>query len=177
MDSKFAERINAWVKALDRIDYYQVLQVDPHASMGQIREAYHKQSRLFHPDRYFHLDQGELKDGIYKISKRVTEAYVTLRDAQKRSHYDRQLVENKRTKLRYTEQSELQQKKAKVEQTGKTEKGRQLFRQGMAEMKRADFVAAERTFKMAMAYESDNELFKQKAEEARNNIKTDYKIK
>ncbi len=177
MDSKFGEQIRAWVEALDRIDYYQVLQVDTHASMGRIREAYHKQTRLFHPDRYFHLEEGEVKAGIYKISKRVTEAYVTLRDAQKRSHYDRQLTESKQTKLRYTEQSEQMQKKAKVEQTGKTEKGRQLYRQGMAEMKRMDFVAAERTFKMAMAYEADNEMFKQKAEEARNNIKTDYKIK
>ena len=44
-------------------------------------------------------------------------------------------------------------------------------------MKRKDFVGAERTFKMALAYEPDNELFKQLAEEAGRNIKTDYRIK
>jgi hypothetical protein len=46
----------------------------------------------------------------------------------------------------------------------------------MAEMKRKNFIAAERTFKMAMAYEPDNELFKKLCEEAGNSIKTDYKI-
>ena len=62
-------------------------------------------------------------------------------------------------------------------QVFKTEKGRQLYRQGMSEMKRKNFVAAERSFKLALAYEPDNELFKKLFEEAGNNIKTDYKIK
>jgi DnaJ-class molecular chaperone len=177
MDQKFAERVMAWVKVLDQLDYYQLLQVDPKSTMGQIRKAYHSQSRLFHPDRYFHLEDGEVKQGIYKISKRVTEAYVTLRDPQKRSYYDTQLASTNRSQLRYTEQSEQVQKKVKVEQDGKTEKGRQLYRQGMSELKRKDYVAAERTFKMAMAYEPDNEMFKQLAKEAGENIKVDYKIK
>jgi len=177
MSSKFAERVFAWVKVLNQLDYYQVLQVDPKASMGEIRKAYHRQTRLFHPDRYFHLKNEELKDGIYRISKRVTEAYVTLRNAQKRAFYDKQLAESSHARLRYTEESEQQQKKTKEEQTGKTEKGRQLYRQGMSEMKRKNFEAAERTFKMARAYEPDNDLFKELAEKAGKNIKTDYKIK
>ncbi|MBW1810532.1 MAG: DnaJ domain-containing protein [Deltaproteobacteria bacterium] len=177
MDPKFTERMMAWVGVVDQLDYYQILQVDVKASMGQIRKAYHSQTKLFHPDRYFNLEDGELKQGIYKISKRITEAYVTLHDSQKRRYYDQQLVDTKRASLRYTEQSEQQQKKAKTEETGKTEKGRQFYRQGMAELKRKDYVAAERTFKMAMAYEPDNEQFKQLAKEAGDNIKTDYVIK
>jgi curved DNA-binding protein CbpA len=177
MQSKFSEQVIALAALIDEMNYYQVLRVDPSASLGQVREAYHAQSRLYHPDRYFSYPDGPFKQSIYKISKRVTEAYVTLRDAQKRQFYDQQLQQSDRKQLRYTEQSEQAQKQAKVEETGKTEKGRQLYRQGMAEMKRKNFVAAERTFKMAMAYEPDNELFKKLCEEAGSNIKTDYKIK
>ncbi len=175
--NEFVKRVAGWLQVLDHIDYYQLLQVDPRASVGQIREAYHRQSKLFHPDRYFHLADDKLKKAIYRISKRVTEAYVTLRDPRKRQFYDKQLVESERRLLRYTEQSEQQDKEEKKQQKAKTEKGRQLYQQGMQEMKRKNFVAAERTFKMAMAYEPDNELFKQLAEEAGRNIKTDYRIK
>ncbi len=172
-EASFAERILAWEEALDSLDYYQLLQVEQNASLGQIREAYHRQSRYFHPDRYFHLDDQRLKEAIYRISKRVTEAYVTLRDAKKRKVYDSQVAEGKQ--LRYTEQSEqLQQQK---QQVAKTEKGRQLHQQGMQQMKNKDFVGAERTFKMALAYEPDNQLFKQLLEEAGRNIKTDYRVR
>ena len=177
MEKKFSKEVIVLAGLIEEMNYYQVLRVDPRASLGQIREAYHAQSRLYHPDRYFWLPDGEFKQSIYKISKRVTEAYVTLRDVQKRQFYDQQLQQPESQQLRYTEQSEQAQKKAKVEETGKTEKGRQLYRQGTAEMKRKNFAAAERSFKMAMAYEPDNELFKKLFKEAGDNIKTDYKIK
>jgi curved DNA-binding protein CbpA len=177
MEQKFSEEVIVLATLIDEMNYYQVLRVNPRASLGQIREAYHAQSRLYHPDRYFNYPDGPFKQSIYKISKRVTEAYVTLRDAQKRQFYDQQLQQSDSAKLRYTEQSEQVQKKAKVEQTGKTEKGRQMYRQGMNEMKRKNFAAAERSFKMALAYEPDNELFKKLFKEAGDNIKTDYKIK
>ncbi|RME25311.1 MAG: molecular chaperone DnaJ [Deltaproteobacteria bacterium] len=175
--AQFVQRIAQWLKALDHLDYYQVLQVDPKASQGEIRKAYHRQSRLFHPDRYFHMEDEKLKRAIYKISKRVTEAYVTLRDPQKRRFYDKQLAESGRKLLRYTEQSEQRTKEEKKQQFAKTAKGRQLYQQGMRQLKQKDYVGAERTFKMALAYEPDNELFKQLAEEAGKNIKTDYRIK
>lgn len=174
-EASFAERILAWEEALDRLDYYQLLQVEQKASLGQIREAYHRQSRYFHPDRYFHLEDQRLKEAIYRISKRVTEAYVTLRDAKKRKGYDIQLAEGKQ--LRYTEQSEHQQHQQQQRQVAKTEKGRQLHQQGVRQMKNNDFVGAERTFKMALAYEPDNQLFKQLVEEAGRNIKTDYRVR
>ena len=176
-NAQFVERIMAWSDVLDQLDYYQLLEVDTKASLGQIRKAYHAQTRLFHPDRYFHLKDERLKQVIYRISKRVTEAYVCLRNPAQRGHYDVQLAQTERAKLRFTEESAQDQKKEKLEQTGKTEKGRQLHRQGMAEMKRKAFEAAERTFKMAMAYEPDNDLFKKLAEEASHSIKTNYVVK
>ncbi len=177
MDAKFIQRVTDWANALDRLDYYQILRVEPTASREEIRKAYHAQSRFFHPDRYFQLPDGPVKQGIYKISKRITEAYITLRDDEKRRHYNQQVAASQRRVLRYTQQSEQEQKVSKQQEIGKTEAGRRLYQQGLSEMKRNNFTAAERSFKMAMAYEADNQLYKKMAEEAAGKIKADYSIK
>jgi curved DNA-binding protein CbpA len=174
---KFQAEVQALASMIDELDYYHILRLGTNATMGQIRQAYHHQSRIFHPDRYFHLPASSFKQSVYKISKRVTEAYVTLRDMGRRRHYDQQLQQSRGTQLRYTQQSEQAQKKARVEEIGKTEKGRQLYQQGQREMKSRNYVAAERTFKIAMAFEPDNELFKKLAAEAGSKIKVDFKIK
>ncbi|HSA22836.1 MAG TPA: DnaJ domain-containing protein, partial [Myxococcota bacterium] len=162
---------------LEGLSYYQVLQVDPRASAGQVRSAYHQLSRQYHPDRYFHLPECSFKAHIYRISKRITEAYVVLREPGSRAQYDQQLAASKGAKLRYTEESAKAQKKAKEEVTGKTEKGRKSFQQGQAEVKKGNFPAAERAFKMALVFEPDNELFEKALADAQSKIKVDYTVK
>ncbi len=176
VDEKFAIKVITVAGIIDQLDYYKILSVPREATLGQLRKAYHKQSRMFHPDRYFHETNEEFKRAIYLVSKRVTEAYVTLRDAQKRRFYDQQLAQSEGRRLRYDEESAQQHKKAKKEQIGKTEQGRRMVQQGMREMKSKNFKAAERSFKMALAFEPDNERFKELAEEAGRNIKVDYRI-
>lgn len=201
MDAKFATEVEALSRLIDELDYYQILRVQRNASLGQVRKAYHEQSLKFHPDRFFNLPEGELKSGIKKIAKRVAEAYVTLRDPAKRRAYDLQLQRLQSPPpaapesapgapaptpdpaaapaiaLRFTEQTEKAFKQEKQQQFGKTEKGRKLYQQGLREFQAKNFVAAERTFKMALAYEPDNELFSKMRDEAGRNIKTDYTIK
>lgn len=177
VDPTFMTKVLTVAQIIDELDYYKILSVPRDATLGQIRQAYHKQSRMFHPDRYFHVEDETFKQGIYAISKRVTEAYVTLRDVQKRRFYDKQLEESQGQKLRYDEESAQQQKQSKKEEIGKTEQGRKMYQQGMREFKSKQYEKAERSFKMALAYEPDNELFKKMADESGRNIKVDYKIK
>ena len=177
LNPKFVAQVVALAKIIDQLDYYKILRLQPSASVDQIRKAYHQQSRVFHPDRYYHMPDSEFKQAVYLISKRVTDAYVTLRNSKKRGFYDQQLAKSNGKQIRYTEESAKAQKQAKVEETGKTEQGRRLFRQGMQEYKSKNYNAAERTFKMALAYEPENELFRKMAKEAGDNIKTDYRIR
>jgi DnaJ-class molecular chaperone len=174
---QFEVEVLKLANGIEQLDYYQVLSVERMASLGMLRKAYHAMSRRYHPDRFFHLADGPLKDGIARIAKRVAEAYITLRDPQKRRFYDQQLAQTQGAGVRYTEQSAQAQKQAKVEETGKTEKGRQAYRQGMQELQKKNFVAAERAFKMALAYEPENALFQKSREDAAKNIKTDYTIR
>jgi len=165
-------------QVVDQLNYYQVLKVDTNASPVDIRGAYHRESRMFHPDTVYHMPDGPLKDAVFKISKRITEAYVVLRDAKKRAQYNRGLKESGGKKLRYTEESEKEKKKAEEEQIGKTPQGRKAFREGLRWMKLKNYKMAEQSFRTALMYEPDNKLFKQKAEEADKAIGIDrFKIR
>ncbi|OYD07653.1 molecular chaperone DnaJ [Paludifilum halophilum] len=62
-------------------DYYEVLGVDRNASAEEIRKAYRKLARKYHPD------VNQSPDAEQKF-KEVAEAYEVLRDPQKKANYD-----------------------------------------------------------------------------------------
>ena len=64
-------------------DYYTILGVSRTASDEEIKQAYRKLAMKYHPDRNNGSSEAEAK------FKEITEAYDVLRDAQKRSVYDR----------------------------------------------------------------------------------------
>src|SRR6266516_3535745 len=64
-------------------DYYQVLGVSRTASDKEIRDAYRKLARQYHPDVNPNDKSGEAR------FKEVSEAYEVLSDPEKRKKYDR----------------------------------------------------------------------------------------
>ena len=67
---------------MDFIDYYKVLGVDNKASTDEIKKAYRKLARKYHPD----LNPNDLE--AEKNFKRVNEANEVLSDPSKRKKYD-----------------------------------------------------------------------------------------
>lgn len=63
-------------------DYYEVLGVDKNASDDEIKKAYRKLAKEYHPDR------NKSPDAETKF-KEISEAYEILSDSQKRAQYDR----------------------------------------------------------------------------------------
>ena len=68
-------------------DYYKILNVHPTATQGQIRQAYRRLVKLFHPDT-----NTEVANHERIIS--INEAYEVLSDPQQRKSYDQQLNQN-----------------------------------------------------------------------------------
>ncbi len=67
--------------ALEFQDYYQTLGIPRDASQEQIRKAYRRQARRYHPDV-------SKEQGAAEKFKKINEAYEVLKDPEKRRKYD-----------------------------------------------------------------------------------------
>ena len=67
----------------DKRDYYEVLEVQKGASDDELKKAFRKQAKKYHPDLHPNDKEAEAK------FKEVNEAYEVLSDKDKRARYDR----------------------------------------------------------------------------------------
>jgi len=68
---------------MSKKDYYEVLEVPRSANASEIKKAYLKLAKKYHPDQNANNPDAEKK------FKEISEAYDTLKDEQKRAAYDR----------------------------------------------------------------------------------------
>jgi len=80
------------MKRLDDLNYYELLEVAYEASPFEVHQAYKEMIQLYHDDSLasYSFFSKEEREGILT---RLEEAYSTLMDERKRSHYDRLLME------------------------------------------------------------------------------------
>jgi DnaJ-class molecular chaperone len=167
--------LNRLLAAMNNVDYFELLGLEKTAPPAEIKKAFYRASRSWHPDRFYHLADGTLKKRVHDVYKRMTEAYAILRDDTKRPKYVRDVTGPERAlKLRFTEQSEVearQQKKREAEeQIGATPKGRQFYMTGVADLETGRWSQAERNLKMAVTFEPQNTRYKEKLQEAQRKL-------
>ena len=68
-------------------NYYDILGVDKNASQNEIKKAYRKLSKEYHPDRKARASEEEKQEAETKF-KEVNEAYSILSDEEKKNMYD-----------------------------------------------------------------------------------------
>lgn len=166
-DPIFLIEAEALANIIDELDYFQILKIDRKAKPEEVKAAYFRESRLYHPDQFFRMENGPSKAAIAKIYKRVNEAWVVLRDDTKRAKYIADVTGPDRAKkLRYTEVSEEEVKRAREAELGSTPHGRKTFMQGLLDFEARRYPQAVMNFKLAVQFEPQNEFFKRKLEEA-----------
>jgi len=187
MDLQFLIEVETLAGTLDQLDYYQVLKLAPGAGLAEVKAAYYRESRAFHPDRFAAVESAELREQIGRIYRRINEAYTVLRDDRKRTRYLADVTGPERArKLRFTEAEEAlvkeEQKKKLEEQFGQTPNGRRFFATAQLEQQAGRLDAAERALKSALMYEPANAKFKEALAQVQGELektrpKGDYRIK
>jgi DnaJ-class molecular chaperone len=166
MDAQFLIEVDALSQVLDQLDYFAVLKLPQEAGPAQIKAAYYRESRAYHPDRFAALPSVELKEAVGRVYRRINEAYTVLRDDAKRKKYLADVTGPDRArKLRFTEADEAQvkdeQKKKLEESFGQTPNGRKFYAAALADIAAERWEAADRALRMALMYEPANAKFKE----------------
>ena len=85
----FAERVNSFYEGLGAKDHYEILGIEKGSSSEQIRNAYYKLVKNYHPDVNPNADH-DTRVKAEEIFTRITSAYETLSQSDKREEYDSQ---------------------------------------------------------------------------------------
>ena len=83
------EDIEALASKLGKLDYYAVLGLDASANTAAIKKAYFKAAKRYHPDALARKGLAGLEEKAARVFGRVSEAFETLTDPDKRASYDR----------------------------------------------------------------------------------------
>jgi curved DNA-binding protein CbpA len=86
-------KIDRTFDRLQRLNYYEILNLPTQANRAQIKKNYYTVSKEYHPDRYFRRNLGAYKEKLETIFDLITKAYNTLNDDAARAEYDRSLIE------------------------------------------------------------------------------------
>jgi len=146
------------VSDLDQLDYYTLLGVPDDAPIPEIKRAFRKFARKYHPDRFVGAPPDKV-DRAAAIYRRGSEAYQVLTDPRTRQAYD---VALRRGKLRLSGEElakaaapEVQAPKKKASPI-KSPQALTYFKKGIAAAHEGDWRASWRFLKMAMDAEPGN---------------------
>ena len=135
-------------------DYYQLLGIIRTANSDQIRSAFHRFARQYHPDNF--LGSPEEADRYTMIYQLGSEAYRVLLDPAKRRLYDEGLKEGR---VRYREDRVRETKRTMKPPGGvmvRSSKARAFVTRAHRAIKSEDWAQAKLNLKMALQHEPDN---------------------
>ena len=85
---------------LESASLYELLEISPDADVREVREAYFRLSKLFHPDTLFGKELGPYREKMEAIFRQMTSAYEVLGRRKRRAEYDARLGEQRLGALR-----------------------------------------------------------------------------
>jgi curved DNA-binding protein CbpA len=150
--------------------YHEILGVDARASVREVKRAYFRLSREFHPDRYFRRRIGPYAERLERIFRRILEAREMLSDPMARAEVERSLAgcagEAPGTAAGpRVAPEEARRKLARVsaqarELLARRQKAKHYFETGMAAFQAQRWLEAAASVRLAIAFDPANEAYR-----------------
>jgi len=174
-DMPFEDRVRSLYLELENLNYYQLLGIDRAASAEDIKKAYHRMTREYHPDKLFRDGDVELRGRLQNIFAEITQAYKTLSNPDLKKEYDASLksweaeaAESGRSdggkpgKPRPPKPPEKPTAApAKNPFMDNVLKAKRLFEGALIEMKRKNYAAARQNLRLAATLDPFNSRYKE----------------
>lgn len=144
---------------LDDLDYYRLLLVPRTAGMQEIEKAFRAQTKALHPDRFFALDEADIKLKAQEIFKRVNEAWRTLKDPTLREAYDRERRAKGDVRMSTAQREQAERAKHQANDAGavaRTPNGRKHWEMALRDLSAKNLKGAVLNGEIALKYEPDN---------------------
>ncbi|RME50063.1 MAG: hypothetical protein D6795_10730, partial [Deltaproteobacteria bacterium] len=138
-DAELRRMIVEKYRDLESKNYFEVLGLTQEATEAEIKSAYHRLAKEFHPDRFFGKVSGDIKAKVEEIFRKISDAYNVLSDPNGREDYLASLGEKAKKK-----------RVDKVAEEVKTIlKAEQSFQRGLEFLSMRNFPKAVEQFKIA----------------------------
>jgi len=129
---------------LEKQDHYQVLGVTSRATDDEIRKAYFRLAKIYHPDRHYEPEMADLKKTLEALFTRIHTAYEALNTQSERNKYN-MLISSGTAKVKDRE-TVIEKKSQAAEQ----------FNNGMKDYKIGNFWGAVEAFRWACQFAPEN---------------------
>lgn len=146
IDAEFIKMIHDVYESCTSSNFYEILCLKEDASEEEIKKAYFRMAKEFHPDRHFSIPLEETKNKLKVIVDSVTDAYNVLSDPQKRAEYDRSRAGTNNISSRYQYGTEKEMARAK-------------FNEGRSKMLLGFYDQAQQLFSEAIRYENSEPTY------------------
>lgn len=159
---KRVEEVLTLHENIDRLDYYQILDVSSSSSKQEIKKSYFHLARRYHPDIFGQELRSDVREKIDAVFAAITKAYNTLSDEAKRQSYD-----SKRQTIPREDRRNLAEQAEKKFRQGKTLYDRGMYEDSLILLEEATQLMPEKAnyFLLLALSESKIPVFRKRAEQ------------
>jgi curved DNA-binding protein CbpA len=153
--------------------YYEILGVEPSAEPREIKRAYFRLSREFHPDRYFRRKTGPFGRRLERIFRKLLEAHEMLSDPMARAEMEKSLAQGAGREPQPARPTELRVGPAEAQRRlkdvsaqakvvrARRQKAKHYFETGMAAFRAERWLEAAASVRLAIAFDPANEAYRE----------------